>query len=279
MNAKNQKEQRVSFLYKALSLNRTKVPLITADGIQTSIDKAEDNFHGEKDLTNFIIAPPFSTFCIETYSSVTRVHRLIVIGSTRNFEKDDTIKEADFLLSFKVFQKDPTSNGIVHEPIEATHVLLDKTGHIITHENGAVMRFLIPNIHKGINPRLTNSCVSLSLFIMGIMSCRHQIELAPAPFTRQQRRQMERKGEDPNIYKVLRVKAGKHYPALERLLEGKPPVIDKRLHLVRGHFKHYDNLFGKYSGVFYWEPHYRGNESVGKVEKDYLVEMPEGELS
>lgn len=46
----------------------------------------------------------------------------------------------------------------------------------------------------------------------------------------------------------------------------------KRIHLCRGHFKIYTNqnpLFGKHTGVYWWQPHLRGDKAAGLVEKDY----------
>jgi hypothetical protein len=48
----------------------------------------------------------------------------------------------------------------------------------------------------------------------------------------------------------------------------------KRIHLCRGHFKIYTNknpLFGKHTGVYWWQPHLRGDKTVGLVEKDYEI--------
>lgn len=48
---------------------------------------------------------------------------------------------------------------------------------------------------------------------------------------------------------------------------------DGPLHVVRGHFKDYreKGLFGRVRGIFYWEPHVRGNPERGATEKDYSV--------
>lgn len=49
-----------------------------------------------------------------------------------------------------------------------------------------------------------------------------------------------------------------------------------RIHLCRGHFKEYTAaapLFGKYTGLYWWEPHVRGQNPDGIVMKDYSVEV------
>jgi hypothetical protein len=48
----------------------------------------------------------------------------------------------------------------------------------------------------------------------------------------------------------------------------------KRFHFCRGHFKEYTKdkpLFGKYTGLYWWEPHVRGDKKKGVVIKDYNV--------
>ena len=47
-----------------------------------------------------------------------------------------------------------------------------------------------------------------------------------------------------------------------------------RIHLCRGHFKEYTDkqpLFGKYTGLYWWQPHVRGRNRTGVVAKDYSL--------
>jgi len=49
---------------------------------------------------------------------------------------------------------------------------------------------------------------------------------------------------------------------------------DNRIHMCRGHFKHYVKekpLFGKYTGMIWWQPQARGNKKKGVVMKDYKI--------
>lgn len=51
---------------------------------------------------------------------------------------------------------------------------------------------------------------------------------------------------------------------------------DNKLHLCRGHFKVYTAekpLFGKYVGVFWWQPQIRGSEDRGTIVKDYRLDV------
>lgn len=47
-----------------------------------------------------------------------------------------------------------------------------------------------------------------------------------------------------------------------------------KIHLCRGHFKNYTKdapLFGKYTGLYWWQPHVRGDKKEGVVVKDYEI--------
>lgn len=53
-----------------------------------------------------------------------------------------------------------------------------------------------------------------------------------------------------------------------------PTNIHNRVHLCRGHFKEYTAeapLFGKYTGLWWWQPNIRGQNRKGIVMKDYEV--------
>ncbi len=48
----------------------------------------------------------------------------------------------------------------------------------------------------------------------------------------------------------------------------------KRLHIVRGHIKHYTPerpLFGKYTGNYWWHQQMRGNADLGRINHEYHV--------
>jgi len=52
------------------------------------------------------------------------------------------------------------------------------------------------------------------------------------------------------------------------------PLSHNRVHLCRGHFKEYTvehPLFGHYTGLFWWQPHVRGQNKDGIVMKDYNI--------
>lgn len=52
------------------------------------------------------------------------------------------------------------------------------------------------------------------------------------------------------------------------------PLSHNRVHLCRGHFKEYTQehpLFGRLTGLYWWQPHIRGQNKDGIVMKDYSV--------
>ena len=59
---------------------------------------------------------------------------------------------------------------------------------------------------------------------------------------------------------------------------GKKKLASKRVHLCRGHFKTYTEekpLMGKHTGLYWWEPHVRGDKKAGLVLKDYEINCAE----
>jgi len=53
------------------------------------------------------------------------------------------------------------------------------------------------------------------------------------------------------------------------------PIDHNRVHLCRGHFKEFTKehpLFGRITGLFWWQPHVRGQNKDGIVMKDYNVQ-------
>ena len=57
------------------------------------------------------------------------------------------------------------------------------------------------------------------------------------------------------------------------------PLSHNRVHLCRGHFKEYTKehpLFGRLTGLYWWEPHVRGQNHNGIVMKDYNVISEKG---
>lgn len=74
------------------------------------------------------------------------------------------------------------------------------------------------------------------------------------------------------VYKTLRLSL----PATKKEHSKNSENLEEanRIHLCRGHFKIYTEinpLFGKYTGIYWWQPHIRGSKSEGIIEKDYHI--------
>lgn len=113
----------------------------------------------------------------------------------------------------------------------------------------------------------TSARVVLSL----LLNCKNiGVETIEPP--KSMNRKRARRGELPLLsYNVLKIKKlgsegnGKYGPG-----DGL-----SRVHLCRGHFKYFTEdkpLFGKYTGMYWWQPQVRGNRSKGIVKKRYELD-------
>lgn len=81
-----------------------------------------------------------------------------------------------------------------------------------------------------------------------------------------------RDGKQPLFsYHTLAVNIGREKKRLDGI-KGEP-ISHNRLHLCRGHFKEFKDkgLFGRYTGLWWWQPTVRGQNKGGIVHKDYAI--------
>jgi hypothetical protein len=104
-----------------------------------------------------------------------------------------------------------------------------------------------------------------------LLNCKNiQLEKIPAPEALNKKRRKAGKQELFD-YHVLNVvvpskKRGYHETTI--------PLSHNRVHLCRGHFKEYTAehpLFGLYTGLYWWQPHVRGQNKEGIVMKEYNI--------
>lgn len=111
--------------------------------------------------------------------------------------------------------------------------------------------------------RNTLLCTLLLLNCKNIVTEKHE-----APERLNKKRQ--KAGKPPLFsYHTLAVKVPGESTASK---SGAKTGITQRLHLCRGHFKHFTKdkpLFGKLEGLYWWQPHVRGEKKKGVVMKDY----------
>jgi hypothetical protein len=112
--------------------------------------------------------------------------------------------------------------------------------------------------------------VSYVLSFLKILSCKNVSQELIVPH---QGRQERRRGDKPEYtYRILKVKPlGSYHPSATK----EEAENHNRVHFCRGHFKQFfptKPLFGKYTGLYWWEPHVRGKDNSGFVDKDYEIE-------
>lgn len=73
-------------------------------------------------------------------------------------------------------------------------------------------------------------------------------------------------------YRTITIQLGKEGRRMN--ISKLEPLEHNRIHLCRGHFKHYTEerpLMGRHIGLFWWVPQVRGQNKDGIIVKDYLV--------
>jgi len=106
-----------------------------------------------------------------------------------------------------------------------------------------------------------------------LLNCKNvHIEKEVAPVKLNKKRC--KKGKLPIFdYHILKVKL----PQSKQDSHGVKVGLHNRIHLCRGHFKEYTKdkpLFGKITGLWWWQPHVRGQNKDGIIIKDYEIEPP-----
>jgi len=109
------------------------------------------------------------------------------------------------------------------------------------------------------------------LVLLKLLACKNiQTEKIKAPEALNKKRRKNGKQEIFD-YHVLNVVV----PSKKRgYRESTEPLSHNRVHLCRGHFKEYTAehpLFGHLIGLYWWQPHVRGQNKDGIVVKDYNV--------
>lgn len=170
-------------------------------------------------------------------------------------------------------------------------VFVDKTGQVLTDEatklgwlwirNGRDTQFIMEELPSELRDTLESmvcrhGCIGLTA--LQFLNCKN-VEVLDNPPSRQQRRAAERANQKPPVtYKTLVI-----HPMSRKRVTVKNPDGSARhgvsLHIVRGHLRDYRQGAGlgrnHAHGLFWCEPHLRGSEEHGRVEKDYEVEPGE----
>lgn len=114
--------------------------------------------------------------------------------------------------------------------------------------------------------------VSFLVFALKLLSCKNISTEKNYPQESLNKKRIKQGKQPLFTYHTLVVN-----PMSEKKLSDGPHEatgIKQRLHFCRGHFKEYtdgNKLFGKHTGLYWWQPMVRGNKEIGLVHKDYLV--------
>lgn len=141
-------------------------------------------------------------------------------------------------------------------------------------EKGSIQPFNILGVPENELTELIHDHISdLSLLEISVklLNCKNiRIETIKASEKLNKKRRKNGKAEIFD-YKVLSVfKPGNK----QDYRQGSTPLSHNRVHLCRGHFKEFTTehpLLGKHTGLFWWQPHVRGQNRDGIVIKEYDV--------
>ena len=128
--------------------------------------------------------------------------------------------------------------------------------------------------YKGKLMQIAKECsynITMLNLTLKLLNCKNiQTETIKAPEALNKKRRRNGKQEIFDYHVLNVVVPGKkrgYSPETE-------PLSHNRVHLCRGHFKEYTSehpLFGHLTGLYWWQPHVRGQNKSGIVVKDYNV--------
>ena len=112
--------------------------------------------------------------------------------------------------------------------------------------------------------------VALNAALM-LLNCKNVVTEDNLPSEKLNNKRRKRGRLELFTYKTLKLvlpseskKGGEYLPSGKKV----------KIHLCRGHFKNYTKdapLFGRYTGLYWWQPHVRGDKKEGMVVKDYEI--------
>lgn len=103
-----------------------------------------------------------------------------------------------------------------------------------------------------------------------LLNCRNIGTIKIKPDIPLNTKRLKSKKQPLFTYHVLTIKEENKQESVKSIGSG----LHNRIHFCRGHFKQFTEeapLFGKYTGLYWWQPHLRGQNVDGFVAKDYKV--------
>lgn len=130
-----------------------------------------------------------------------------------------------------------------------------------------------PGADAACRSRNTRNNLSVLYFSMMLLNCKNigrETVSAPAKLNKKRRRNGNQELFDYYVLNIAIPSKKQEYR------EGAIPLSHNRVHFCRGHFKEYTAehpLFGRYTGLYWWQAHVRGQNKDGIVIKDYEVSI------
>jgi len=124
-------------------------------------------------------------------------------------------------------------------------------------------------LHFGELEIVKNQMINDVLKFINLLNCSNIEYIKSDPYSFNKQKSRRKKGKLPLLsYKTLVINSNKF---IKITGNKKEPIYSNRIHLCRGHFKNFTTklLFGKYSGLYWWQPSVRGNNKEGVVMKRY----------
>jgi len=112
--------------------------------------------------------------------------------------------------------------------------------------------------------------VALNAALM-LLNCKNVVSEDVPPPEKLNRKRNKKGKQELFTYKILKLLLPSESKQHGEYL---PSGIKARIHLCRGHFKTYTKespLFGRYTGLYWWQSHVRGDKNEGMVVKEYKV--------
>ncbi|MFA5391955.1 MAG: hypothetical protein WC331_11105 [Candidatus Omnitrophota bacterium] len=119
---------------------------------------------------------------------------------------------------------------------------------------------------------ITLSALNCFLLVLNCKNITTEKIPAPDPLNKKRRKAGKQELFDYHVLNVVVPSKKRDYR------EASTPLSHNRVHLCRGHFKEYTAehpLFGHYTGLYWWQPHVRGQNKDGIVMKGYNVKHTE----
>ena len=147
----------------------------------------------------------------------------------------------------------------------------DTTGNFYILHNNTAMEMSDEDWEEEHMGSLCNlTMVHKALMLLNCKNITTEIIKAPDALNKKRRRNGKQEIFDYHVLNVV-VPSKKQEYRVKTI-----PLFHVRVHLCRGHFKEYTEehpLFGKYTGLYWWQPYVRGQNKNGVIIKDYNVSM------